>query len=204
MGRTYGGAVGANVLRDIDGGMIVSNYFVNLGDDSIDATGRSGVADFPGTTWGGPAGANVFVGTALPHPAFETRYPENKFFRGRVDGVRDEYPTARKVAVIPNEYDPGRAHVVVFNWPAAQSGEPATSADVDLSSFLSNAAAYEVRSAENPLGPPVAAGHCPPCGSIAIPMSAGTVAAPIGGAKTPPSMLPYFGAFLVTTTPGVK
>ena len=55
--------------------------------------------------------------------------------------------------MIPNRYETGRAHVVVYNWANASS------VLVDLSaSGLRSGQAFEVRDAQNFFGPPVYAG----------------------------------------------
>lgn len=106
-------------------------------------------------------------------------------------------PTGTNVVVRPNRYEPGRAHVAVFNW-----GLAATVA-VDLSGVLSVGALFEVRNAQNYFGPPVVSGVYAG-GAIPLPMTGSGVAVPIGGALTPPATGPEFNAFVVLTKAGAN
>jgi hypothetical protein len=49
-------------------------------------------------------------------------------------------------------YEPGRAHLVVYNWPLRDT------VAVDLKGVLAPGDKFEVRNAQNPLAKPVAAG----------------------------------------------
>lgn len=95
-----------------------------------------------GNIFGGAA--QLVAGTPLP-PASQRRnelYP-----RPRVP------PPARPgVFVRPNRYEPGRAHVVVYNW----NQQP--SVQVDLSAVLTRGQSYEVRDVQDLFGPAVARG----------------------------------------------
>lgn len=106
------------------------------------------------------------------------------------DAVTQLTPTGR-VFIRPNKYEPGRAHVTVINW------ERTASVPIDLSSVLSQGAAYTVHSAYSPFGPPLVSGTY--TGPIAIPM--GTVAAPIPIGATAPVVAAdiRFQAFVVTS-----
>jgi hypothetical protein len=58
-------------------------------------------------------------------------------------------PTANVVKVLPNKYEVGRGHIVVFNW------QTNSTASVDISSLgLTNGQRFEVRDAQNYLGTP--------------------------------------------------
>ena len=80
------------------------------------------------------------------------------------DAASREVPTppADKVALIPNDYEPGRGHLVVFNWSKAESVE------VDLSPVVAAGAPFVVHNAKDPFGPAVASGTA--CGAASIPM----------------------------------
>lgn len=54
--------------------------------------------------------------------------------------------------VQPNQYEPGRANVIVYNW-AQQS-----SIEVDLSNVVGQGQPYEVRDVQDFYGPPVITG----------------------------------------------
>jgi hypothetical protein len=84
-----------------------------------------------------------------------------------------ERPTAARVFVRPNRYEPGRAYITVFNWP----GAPTVS--VDLSNLLLPGAPYEVRDAQDYYRGPSLTGTF--SGSrIELPMTNPTIAAPVG------------------------
>lgn len=61
-------------------------------------------------------------------------------------------PTGVEVFVRPNEHEPGRGHVIVYDW------DDADSATADLSTVLPLGANYEIRNAQDPLGEPVLTG----------------------------------------------
>lgn len=94
--------------------------------------------------------------------------------------------------VRPNKYEPGRAHVVIYNWDRADRVE------VDLANAgLSSGGAFEIRDAQNFFGAPVAEGVFDGR-PIAIPMTGLTSAIPIGDIPHPPRHTgPDFGAFVV-------
>jgi hypothetical protein len=101
-------------------------------------------------------------------------------------------PSGKKVLVRANEYEKGRAEITVFNW------DKAGTVDADVSSVLKAGDAYELRDAQNYFGKPAAAGTYAG-GSISIPMTGLSVAAPIDlkGYETPPHTAPEFGAFVL-------
>jgi hypothetical protein len=94
-------------------------------------------------------------------------------------------PTGVDVFVRPNKYDTGRAHVVILNWDLARTVE------VDLRDLLPVGAEFELRSAEDYYGQPVASGvysgH-----PIRVPLDALTVAMPYAYDFRPPSSGPEF------------
>ncbi len=82
--------------------------------------------------------------------------------------------TPNKIVAIPNEYEPGRGHVAIFNWSLSSS------VSVDLSSILANGANFQVLDPRN-MGSPVLTG------TYSAPVNIST-----GGSE--------FLAFLVVTT----
>jgi len=100
-------------------------------------------------------------------------------------------PTGVWTFVRPNRYEPGRANVVIYNWNL-QSSVP-----VNVSGVLTPGRPYVVRDAQNFFGPPVASGTYSG-GTIAIPMTGLTIAAPVGNVPARPAHTgPEFGAFVV-------
>ena len=100
-----------------------------------------------------------------------------------------------QVFVRPNQYEPGRAHVVIYNW-GGQSSVP-----VSLVNVVPVGAHFEVRNVQDVFGAPLLSGTYSG-GSINIPMGGVTPPAPIGGSpRAPIHTGPAFDVFLVTSTP---
>lgn len=99
-------------------------------------------------------------------------------------------PAGGRVFVRPNLYEPGRAHIVVYNW------EKSESVDVDVSTVLQRGAKYEVRSAQNFFGAPVLAGTYDGK-PLRLPMSAQRIAKPVGANFNPPQTAPEFNVFVL-------
>ena len=90
-----------------------------------------------------------------------------------------------------NQYDPGRANIVVYNWDLASS------IDVDLSKVLKPGVSYEIRDAENFYGASLVGGTYNG-NPVRIPMTNLAVATPIGNVPTiPKHTAPEFGAFVL-------
>lgn len=109
--------------------------------------------------------------------------PSNTYARTR--------PTGTRLFVRANEYEPGRAHIAVFNWDR-QGSVP-----VDLSAVLRPGQAFQIRDLQNPLGSPVVAGVF--SGQpLNLPLNLTLVASPIGEPGVSPRHSPSeFGTFLV-------
>jgi hypothetical protein len=103
-------------------------------------------------------------------------------------------PNETEVFVIPNEYADKEsrdiAHIAIYNWALSSA------VSVNLSTVLSNGDAYAIYAGENYFGSPVLTGSYTG-GSVSIPMTGTTVAAPIGLGWTPKTTRPEFGAFVV-------
>ncbi|HZW03020.1 MAG TPA: hypothetical protein VFF68_03765, partial [Anaerolineaceae bacterium] len=82
-------------------------------------------------------------------------------------------PTENAVFVRPNQYEPKRANVVVYNWQGAGS------VDVDLSGVLQPGDSYRIVDAQNFFGDPVVSGTYEG-GAVSLPMELSAVA-PITG-----------------------
>jgi hypothetical protein len=126
---------------------------------------------------------NTFFGTPIKGIT-QSQAPDSVFLSSR--------PSAPDVIVQPNGYEPGRAHVAIYNWPHQAA------VDVDLSAVLAVGAEYEIRNAQNFFGPLVASGKYAG-GTLSIPMTGLSAAAPVGWAAPPPTG-PEFNAFVVLTT----
>jgi Bacterial Ig-like domain (group 3) len=91
----------------------------------------------------------------------------------------DGKPTANSVFVRPNDFEPGRANIAVFNWQDL----PSVSVDVS-SAGLAVGQNFQVIDAQNPLGGPVLTGVYTGA-PIALPMTLTAVAQPVGNAPKP-------------------
>lgn len=102
------------------------------------------------------------------------------------------HPSGLKVFVRPNEYQPGRANVAVYNW------DKLPQVNVDLSGArLTLNQNYELRNAQNFFGPPVTT-FTYTGAPVQIPMTPGALTMPVGNyAAAPLDTRPEFGAFIV-------
>lgn len=108
----------------------------------------------------------------------------SKFSAGR--------PTGTRIFVRPNAYEPGRGHLVIYNWDQVDR------VSVDLGAILKRGARYEVVNAMDYLGDPVASGVFEGA-SVTIPLGALRIAQPLGARATPPARGGEFGVFVVRT-----
>jgi hypothetical protein len=116
----------------------------------------------------------------------QNQFPNNTYYTSR--------PTGSKVFMRPSAYEPGRAHVTIYNWDLLDS------VPVDVSSLMSPGSSWTLLNAQNPFGPPVASGVYAG-GNLDVPMAALTPEAPVGAA-TPDATGPEFNAFILLFTPG--
>jgi hypothetical protein len=111
---------------------------------------------------------------------------------GITDVALSGTPSAPTVFVRPNRYEPGRAHVVVYNW----TGQGSVS--VDLSAVLAVGRRYEVRNVQDPYSAPVLSGTYGG-GALSLPMTGVAPPMPIGrSTRTPTRTGPTYDAFVVT------
>lgn len=111
------------------------------------------------------------------------QYPNNSYFTSK--------PTGENIFVRPNQFESGRANIIVYNW------DQKPSVSVDVSSVLKPGDNYEVRDAQNFYGPPVAQGTYAG-GSINIPMTSTAIARIVGNAPVVPvHTSPEFGVFVL-------
>jgi hypothetical protein len=99
------------------------------------------------------------------------------------------------VVVRPNQFEAGRANIIVYNW-----AQQAT-VSVNLSAVLNVGDRYVVRNVQDFDGTPVASGTYEG-DSIELPMTAIRPPTPVGRAFTPPSVTgPTFNVFVVMKAP---
>jgi len=107
-------------------------------------------------------------------------------------------PTGVKIVVRANQYEPGRANIIVYNW-AQQS-----TVSVDVSALLRMGDRYVVHNAQDFYGTPVASGVYTG-GPLQLPMVSITPPSPLGIAPAQPAPVtgPTFNVFvLMKTKPG--
>ena len=113
---------------------------------------------------------------------------------GATDQAAAGQPTMPVVFVRPNQYEPGRAHVVIYNW----SGEGTV--PVNLSNAIRVGAHYEVRNVQDVFGTPMVSGTYGG-GAVDFPMTGVAPPVPIGGSpRAPIKTAPGFDVFLVTSS----
>jgi hypothetical protein len=105
-------------------------------------------------------------------------------------------PTGVKVVVRPNQYEPGRANIIVYNW-AQQS-----TVSVDVSGILNVGDPYVVQHAQDFYGAPIASGTYDG-GPLQLPMVSITPPTPLGTSTVEPAPVtgPTFNVFVLMRTP---
>ena len=105
--------------------------------------------------------------------------------------MHDGHPSGVKVFVRPNQYEPGRANIAVFNWD--QNPE----VRIDLSHVLKKGQQFRIVSVRNFHGPAVLSGTYQG-GPVSLPMRAVTPVQPVGMPEYPlPVTEPEFGGYVV-------
>jgi uncharacterized protein YjdB len=99
-------------------------------------------------------------------------------------------PSGKHVVVRPNAYEPGRGHVIVYNWAGSAS------VSVDVSPILDLGDTYEVRNVLNYFGAPVATGTYNG-GTITLPTTGVRPPSPLGGGSFA-NLTPQFSVFAIT------
>jgi len=104
-------------------------------------------------------------------------------------------PTGVKIFVRPNQYEPGRANIIVYNW-AQQSA-----VSVDVSGILDMGDRYVVQHSQDFFGPPVASGIYTG-GPLELAMVGITPPSPVGvaTAQAAPVTGPTFNVFVLMKT----
>jgi hypothetical protein len=106
---------------------------------------------------------NTFIGPVEGVDAVD--YPDNVYL--------DAPPAANHVVLRPNRFEPGRAHVIVYNW------EGADSVSVDLTDVVPTGTDFELRNVQSYFEAPVVSGTYDG-GAVTVPLTGLDVAVPIG------------------------
>lgn len=101
-------------------------------------------------------------------------------------------PSTNKIVVRPNQYDSSRANITVYNWQGQSS------VNVSVAGVLSAWDTYELRNIQNYFGD-IITGTYDGSGTISVPMTGHTVAAPVRF-SSPASSFPEFGGFVLIKT----
>jgi len=106
-------------------------------------------------------------------------------------------PPELKVFVRPNQYEPGRGHVIIYNWSKHRK------VAADISTIVPKGADFEIRDAQNYFGAPVTKGVYNG-GPVQIPMDLKEIAQPLGecphiAKRYERHTAPEFGVFVVIT-----
>lgn len=120
-------------------------------------------------------------------------FDTNSTYRTGTNNTVASRPTGIDIFVRPNAFQPGRAHVIVWNWDLARS------VVVDLTgSGLAHNQPYKVYDVQNPAVVVHAGVFNSASAKMTLPMTAQGVKPRIGdAASTPGSTLPEFGVFVV-------
>lgn len=185
-----GGRVGLEMDQPWSQATVTGNVIV--GSRDLVSLGGQGLADryrWSGNTWarGGRAKSWRYDSSAYGWGEWRARTG-----LGSSDSVLPSLPASTRIFVRPNRYEPGRAHVVVYNW--GRESEVA----VDLPGVLQSGDRYEVRNVQDLFGAPVVSGEYQGV-PIRIPMTGIAPPAPLGRVlRTAPRTGPAFDAFVVT------
>jgi len=189
-----GGRIGLEMQYQWAQASVQNNTFVGNGSTDVVRTGGPSVNVY---TWSGNtyyrdpnAAAWEQDGTAYSFNDWRTATG-----LGGSDQASSGSPAATRVFLRPNQYEPGRAFIVVYNF-AAQNP-----VSVDISGVVAPGHRYEIRNVQNVYGPPVASGTYAG-GAVAIPMD-GVQPPPVIGRTAPrsaPKTGPDFDVFLLTSS----
>jgi len=187
-----GGRIGLEMIEPWQQATVTGNVFIGSR-DVVQVGGRNltGHYQWAHNTWVRDANAR-----AWRHAG--GRYTWDDWRRvtglGDSDQVLPDPPRETKVFVRPNRYEPGRAHIVVYNW--GKLSEVA----VDVSGVLVEGDHYELRNVQAVFGAPVSGGVYQG-GQIAVPMAGISPPVPLGRVtRAPPRTGPAFDVFLLTRT----
>ncbi|HEY3323599.1 MAG TPA: right-handed parallel beta-helix repeat-containing protein [Planctomycetota bacterium] len=103
---------------------------------------------------------NVLLGGGISINKFNKVVNENNL----VLGAKDQRPTEPKVILLPNKYDPARAHLAIFNF------QKSPTVTVKVAPFLKPGDSYRLLDPKQFFGKPVAEGKCEG-ESISVPVS---------------------------------
>ena len=151
--------------RDVRLGWDTPNENATLEDNTL-----VGLTIFKNEWTGISMSGNTFIGEVQGVAASD--YPDNQFL--------DVPPAENLVVVRPNRFEPGRAHIIVYNW------EGLDRVTVELAPLLPVGADFEIRNAQDVFSAPVVAGTFDGS-ALELPMTGLEPALPIGDPEAIPA-----------------
>ncbi|HKO98112.1 MAG TPA: hypothetical protein VJU86_14035 [Pyrinomonadaceae bacterium] len=138
-------------------------------------------------------GAASFVGDDQAYGF--TRWRQSTQLDQQSQLMPNSRPEGAQIFIRPNRYEPGRTHIVVFNW--IDSDQIA----IDVDGILKPGTSYEIRDAQNYFAAPVMRGIYKG-GQLVLPMKLSNVSTPIGNVERQPRHTSSeFGVFVLQTLP---
>jgi hypothetical protein len=112
----------------------------------------------PYTNQNGVVRGNIVVGGVLEIARYATVIDENNL----VIGAKAARPDKQISILLPNQYDPKRAHVAVYNLKVGRDGKALENAvvEVDANGFLKSGQRYRLMDPADFYGKPVYSGRC--------------------------------------------
>ncbi len=166
---------GTNIVKDI---VLEDNYGW-----ALDLGGRDVRLGWDTANEGASLKGNYFVGLTIFQREWSDVAIQDNTFIGQLQGLdpsdypNNEYlsepPQKNFIVILPNEYEPGRAHIIVYNW------EGLDQVSVDLSSLLPEGTEFDIRSVQDLYHEPLVSGSYRG-GEVTIPMTGIDPTPPIG------------------------
>jgi hypothetical protein len=140
-------------------------------------------------------GGEVYFNASPSGLTFNNNLVSSGYIRGSAPSgsgntVTSSKPTANKVFIRPNQYEAGRANVIVYNWQGNSS------VTVDLSAICKSGDTYNIVDVQNPSAVLLSGTYS---GPVSIPMTGTAIAQPIGNDTEGRTHTPSeFGCFIVS------
>jgi len=188
-----GGAVGLEMQYQWAQATVMNNIFIGDGSTDVVHTGGPSVNTY---AWSGNAYHRDPAASAWEQDGQGYSFAawQSATGLGTTDTAFATAPTATRVFLRPNQYEAGRAFIVVYNFGHDNP------VNVDLSGIVTPGHRYEIRNVQAVYDAPVVSGTYSG-GTIAIPMNGVTPPKPIGRSipRLPPRTGPDFDVFLLTS-----